>query len=229
MPTPTRTLPDGPRERLAALGPRALSCEELLALVLGSGVCGFSARQIARSLLAAYGSLRELGRATPSELARCPGVGPTHAARVSAALELGRRREVELRPPSERIRGAADIYARYATQLRDQPQESFHVLLLDSRGVIRAEREVTRGTLDGSLVHPREIFAPAVREAAASVVLVHNHPSGDPTPSEEDILITMRLVDAGRIVGIPVLDHVVIGEGSYVSFAEKGMLESSCR
>ncbi len=220
----TLTIRRGPRERLRELGPRALSDEELLAALLGSGSAGYPAGAIARTLLASYGSLREMGRASIDELASCPGIGRANAARLVAAFELGLRRELERSAPPEAIATAADVYARLGPRLRDAKQESFWILLLNAKNRLQAEREVSRGVLDGSLVHPREIFGPALREAAAAIVLAHNHPSGDPTPSEEDVAVTRRLVEAGRLLGIRIVDHVILGDGCWASLAERGLL-----
>jgi DNA repair protein RadC len=138
---------------------------------------------------------------------------------------MGRRAAGEGRPERERVRTAADVYQRMRLTLRDLPHEEFHVLLLNTQNEILRDLQVTRGTLDASLVHPREVFRPAIVEAAASVILVHNHPSGDPTPSAEDRAVTRQLRSAGELVGIEVLDHVVLGEGRYVSFVEAGLLQ----
>jgi DNA repair protein RadC len=155
-----------------------------------------------------------------------PGIGPAKATKVLAALELGRRAAEEARPERERIRSAADVYERMRLALRDLAHEEFHVLLLSTQNEVIRDLQVTRGTLDASLVHPREVFRPAISEAAASVILVHNHPSGDPSPSAEDRAVTRQLTAAGELVGIEVLDHVVVGEGRYVSFAEAGILRT---
>jgi DNA repair protein RadC len=151
-------------------------------------------------------------------------VGPAKAAKVLAALELGRRASAEARPERERVRSAVDVYERMRLAMRDLPHEEFHVLLLSTQNEILRDLQVTRGTLDASLVHPREVFRPAIAEAAASVILVHNHPSGDPSPSAEDRAVTRQLASAGELLGISVLDHVIVGEGRYVSFAEAGMM-----
>jgi DNA repair protein RadC len=160
-----------------------------------------------------------------AEICAVGGVGPAKATKVLAALELGRRAVEEQRPERERLRCAADVYQRMRLRMRDLRHEEFHVLLLSTQNEVLRDLQVTRGTLDASLVHPREVFRPAIAEAAASVILVHNHPSGDPTPSAEDRAVTRQLRSAGQTIGIEVLDHVVMGEGRYVSFAEGGMME----
>jgi DNA repair protein RadC len=211
-----------PRERLRSVGAANLSVGELLALVVGSGSGGHSAVRVAEGMLAAADrSLPRLAALDVARLEALPGVGVATAARVSAALELGRRAAAARSQLGDPIRGPADVFARMGARLRDQPQEEFHALLLNSRHRVVREVLVTRGLLDSSLIHPREVFRPAVIEGAASVILVHNHPSGDPTPSAEDRAVTRQLGEAGRAVGIPVLDHVVVGAGSYASLAEE--------
>jgi DNA repair protein RadC len=213
-----------PRERLHADGAGALAPRELLAILIGSGREGVSAVAIAGELLrSADGSLRRLAASTPGELAAVRGVGPAVAARVSAALELGRRLAREGPLERGRIRGPRDVYERCAPGLRDLPQEEFRVLMLNTQHAVVRELVITRGTLDTSVVHPREVFRSAITESAASLILVHNHPSGDPTPSVEDRAVTLQLAEAGRLLGIPVLDHVVVGDGRYVSFVEAGL------
>lgn len=214
-----------PRERLWTAGPGALSVRELLAILIGSGTQGRSAVSIAGELLGeSNGSLRRLAASTPGELVRIRGIGRAVAARLSAALELGRRLAREEPEERPRIRGPGDVYERCAPSLRDSAQEEFRVLLLNAQHAVLREILVTRGTLDASIVHPREVFKAAVIENAAAIILVHNHPSGDPFPSPEDRSITRQLAEAGRMMGIPVLDHIVIGDGRYVSFVEAGLM-----
>jgi DNA repair protein RadC len=214
-----------PRERLVGAGASALSTRELLAILVGSGTAGRTALEVAGDLVGgAAGSLRRLASASPHELERTAGVGPAVAARVAAALELGRRMAREGPEERGRVRGARDVYDRCAPGLRDLKREEFRVLLLNTQHAVTREMVVTVGTLDTSVVHPREVFRQAVLESAAAIILVHNHPSGDPTPSPEDRTVTAQLVSAGRMLGIPVLDHVVVGDGCYVSFVEAGLL-----
>ncbi|MGH7501435.1 MAG: RadC family protein [Longimicrobiales bacterium] len=217
--------PERPRERLRALGASALSARELLAILIGSGSSGSSAVEVAGEVLkGAGGSLRRLATASPAELARTAGVGPAVAARLSAALELGRRMARESALERERITGPNDVYARCAPSMRDLVQEEFRILMLDTRHAVTAELPITRGTLDASLVHAREVFRPAILESAAALILVHNHPSGDPTPSRLDIEVTNHLAGAGDLLGIPILDHIVIGHAGYISFVDAGLL-----
>lgn len=212
-----------PRERLARHGPDALSTRELLAILLGSGGAGRSALEVASELLERFGgSLRRLGREEPGALTAVPGVGPARAAAVAAALALGRRAAAESARTARRVRGPGDVHARLGPLLRDRRQEEFWVLYLDTQNRVLVERCLTVGILNSSLVHPREVFAPALAHAAASLLLAHNHPSGDPEPSPEDLRVTLQLVESGRLLGIPVRDHVVIGDGRYVSLRERG-------
>jgi len=216
---------DRPRERLWALGPAALTGQELLAILLGTGCTGRDALAVAGELLGRVdGSLRRLAGRPPAELARVPGVGRGKAARVPAALELGRRVGAEEEPAPERIRGPADVQRFYGARLRDLTVEEFHVLALGSQSQVLGDLLITRGILNSSLVHPREVFRAAIAEAAAGIIVVHNHPSGDPTPSADDRAVTRQLVDAGRLLDLPVYDHVILGGDRYVSFAEAGLL-----
>jgi DNA repair protein RadC len=216
---------DRPRERFWAVGPGALTPQELLAILLGTGTQGRDALAVAADLLArGDGSLRRLAARPWAELAQVAGVGRAKAARLAAAIELGRRIGVEAEPPPERIRGPADVQRFYASRLRDLAVEEFHVLALGSQSQILADLLITRGILNSSLVHPREVFRAAIAEAAAGIIVVHNHPSGDPTPSADDRAVTRQLVDAGRLLDVPVYDHVVVGGERYVSFAEAGLL-----
>jgi DNA repair protein RadC len=209
-----------PREKLCARGPGSLSDAELLALLLGSGTPGRSALRIGRAL----------ARRPPDELAAWPlarwlrvqGIGPARATAVLAAFELGRRAAAP-RGPAPAIRGPEDVLPL----VRDLPgarREHFVVLLLNARHELQCRETVSIGSLNASIVHPREVFLPAILHSAASVVLVHNHPSGDPEPSEEDLSITRRLVEVGELVGIGVLDHVIVASRGTVSFRSRQLL-----
>jgi len=215
---------DRPRERLLTGGPGALSLAELVALVLRTGAPGASSLDLAQALLQGFGSLDALVRAGDAELARLTGMGPAKIASLRAALELGARLCRTPLRPGARLAGPEQVVAHFGPRLRALRQEVFSVLLLDSRHRLIREVEVSRGSLNQSLVHPREVFAPAVREAAAAILVVHNHPSGDPRPSREDHEVTRRLARAGEVLGVPVLDHVVVATGGYTSFAESGWL-----
>jgi DNA repair protein RadC len=216
---------DLPRERLWVLGPGALTAAELLALILGTGRRGENALALASALLGnGSGSLRRLAARPPAELLRVPGVGPAKGARLLAALELGHRLGRELRPPSTRIREPQDVVRWVAPRLRDLAVEEFHVLALDTQSRVLRDIPITRGLLDSSLVHPREVFRAAIAEAAAGVILVHNHPSGDPTPSAEDRAVTRQLAAAGQVLDLPVYDHVIVAGDRFTSFAQAGLL-----
>jgi len=207
-----------PRERLRRVGSRSLSHAELLALVLGTGVGGESVLRLADRVLAATGGrLRPLASDTPADLERLPGIGRAGSARILAALELGRRAAEEGLPERPHIRGPSDVFRLMGPRLRDLPHEEFHALLLNTQHRVLTDVQVTRGILDASLIHPREVFRPAIVENAAAVILVHNHPSGDPSPSPEDRAVTRQMKDAGEVVGIRVLDHVVVGEEGWAT------------
>lgn len=227
MAVPVSVLPetDRPRERLWSLGPGALTTAELLAILLGTGGGGQDVLELARQLLeVSEGSLRRLARRPHAELLRSPGVGPTKAGRLIAALELGSRAAREQRPPVSRIREPEDVVRLFDNRLRDLQVEEFHLLALDSQSQVLREVLITRGLLNSSLVHPREVFRAAIAEAAAGIIVVHNHPSGDPTPSSEDRAATKQLVSAGRLLDIPLYDHVIIAGDRFVSLATAGLL-----
>ena len=227
MPLTIRELPrtDRPRERLMDLGAHALSTAELLALVVGSGGRGRSALSVGQDVLAAaHGSLRRLASRPVAELTSHSGVGCARAVVIHAAFELGRRLVAESRDEATPIRSPRDIVAIFSPRLEDLPVEEFHVAVLDAQHRLERDITITRGILNSSLVHPREVFRQAIAERAAAIILVHNHPSGDPAPSMDDRNITGQLVAAGRLLDIPVHDHVIIGRGRYTSFAEAGLL-----
>jgi DNA repair protein RadC len=220
---------DLPRERLAALGPESLSDAELLALLLRTGGAGRPARDVAQALVRRAGGLRALARSAPALLRDERGVGAAKAASLVAAFELARRLASGRLRPGDAIRSPADVHRHFYPRLRDAPHERFLVVLLDGRHRVIRPVLTSLGTLTASLVHPREVFGPALREPAAAVVLVHNHPSGDPTPSREDREITIRLAAAGDLLGIPVVDHVVVAEQGFVSLRETGALDPAAR
>jgi DNA repair protein RadC len=223
--TESETLHGRPRQRLQMYGAQALSDSELIALLLRTGGGGADAAEVSRDLLKEFGGLLGLSRFATSDLSSVCGVGPAKLATIRACLEIARRIGGQRLPLRKSIRNPSEIYAHFYSRLRNHPQENFLVLLLDGRQRVLREVVVSEGTLTASLVHPREVFREAVRESAASLVLIHNHPSGDPSPSAEDREVTERLSRAGEIVGIRVLDHVVIAEHGYFSFRESGDLE----
>ncbi len=216
---------DRPRERLWRLGPGALSSRELLAILLGTGSGKHDALATADLLLgAADSSLRRLAARPGAELLLTDGVGEAKAARLLAAFELAARLAREARPATPRISEPADVARLVGDRLRDLPVEEFHLLALDTRSRVLRDVLITRGLLDSSLVHPREVFRAAIAEAAAGIILVHNHPSGDPTPSPEDRAVTRQLVAAGQLLDLPVFDHVIIAGDRFTSFATAGLL-----
>jgi DNA repair protein RadC len=216
---------DRPRERLWTLGPAALTTTELIAILLGTGGAGRNATDLAAGLLdRAMGSLRALTARPPAELTRMPGIGAAKAGRLLAALELAGRLLQEQRPMLPRVREPGDVAALLGPRLRDLPVEEFHVLALDSQSRVIRDVLVTRGLLNSALVHPREVFRAAIAEAAAGIIVVHNHPSGDPTPSPEDRAATRQLVEAGRLLDLPVYDHVILAGDRFLSFVAAGLL-----
>jgi DNA repair protein RadC len=216
---------DRPRERLWALGAPALTSAELLAVLFGTGRGGRTALDIAAGLLElTEGSLRRLAQRPSAELLRLQGIGPTKAGRLMAAFELGVRLAREEKPPALRIREPEDVVRLFNGRLRDLQVEEFHLLALDSQSQVLREILITRGLLNSSLVHPREVFRAAIAEAAAGIIVVHNHPSGDPTPSAEDRAVTRQLAEAGRLLDLPLYDHVIIAGDRHLSFAATGLL-----
>lgn len=215
-----RATRDRPRERLEDKGAGALADAELIALVLRTGGRDQGAWDLARRILDGVGGLRALGGMAPAELRAIPGLGPAKLASLLAALELGRRWVAEPLVRGAILRGPLDVQRSIEPHLRGLCRESFHVLLLDGRHRLLSSEEISVGTLTASLVHPREVFRGAIRGAAAAILLVHNHPSGDPRPSAEDHAVTRRLQAAGELLGIRVVDHVIVAEGGYYSFRE---------
>ncbi len=213
-----------PRERLLRLGTESVSEAELLANLIGTGEKNRNALELARLLLQRFGGLAGLKHLTIPELCSVGGIGPAKASRILAALELGRRALSEPLGLDLRAMSSRDIYSHYYPRLRDLKKEVFLLLLFDGKNRLIRDVTISTGSLSLNIVHPREVFKPAVRESASAVILLHNHPSGDPTPSAEDRELTRRLVAAGRIMGIRVLDHVVIGDGNYFSFSDRGVI-----
>lgn len=215
---------DRPRERLLRLGVRALSGTELLAVLLGTGAHGASALEVASDLIRRFGSLRAVADAEPVVLSRVAGVGAAKASRMKAAAEFGRRVVSHSAEPMPTIRSPEDVARLVMDEMRTLDREYFREILLNSKNRVLSVETISVGTLNASIVHPREGLKPAIMKSAAAIILVHNHPTGVPTPSQEDIAITRRFVKAGEIVGIDVLDHVIIGNGQYQSLKELGVL-----
>jgi DNA repair protein RadC len=191
---------------------------------LRTGTGRISALELAREVLSGVRSLRSLGTRTPGELMRISGIGPAKAAELVAAFEIGRRVQAEPEEELPIIRSPEDVARCMVPLLRDRAHEVFYVLLLDAKNALRSRVEITKGTLNASLVHPREVFKVAIDHRAASIIVVHNHPSGNPDPSREDAEVTRQLAEAGRIVGIPLHDHIIVAGERFTSLAEKGML-----
>jgi len=218
-----------PRERVIARGAETLSDAELIGLIFRSGTRtragSVSAVQLGRTLLRTFGSLHDVSRRDLRELMRVVGIGPAKAVQLAAAFEIGRRVEVQ-QSAGDRIQvcGPADLAAVYIPRLRDLPREVFDIVLLNTANVITGDFRVSEGGLASSIVEPRAIFRKAVLEHAAAVICLHNHPSGNPEPSREDIRITRQLVEAGKLMGIPVHDHLIIAGNAYTSLAERNLM-----
>lgn len=214
-----------PREKMVLYGSQALTDSELLAILLKTGTRNRSAIEVADTILnhGAEG-LRNIADMSLEELQSFEGIGLAKACQIKAAVELGRRIAQSRIIDKGRVTAIGDVLDMFMEEMRYEKKELFKALLLDSKGGILSKETISVGDLSSSIVHPRETFKSAVRRSAASVLFVHNHPSGDPTPSKEDIIVTRRLVEAGDILGITVLDHVVIGDGTYVSLKEKEII-----
>ena len=218
---------DRPRERLLAYGPGILSNAELLAILLRSGSKEKSAMQLAQELLSRHrdSGVSALATMNVDELIEYKGIGSAKAALLMAAVELGRRLEINAASQKPVVHCPADA-ANYAMpRLRYEQREHFAIILLNIKNHILSMPIISIGSLTASVVHPREVFKAAVQNSAAAIILVHNHPSGDPAPSQEDINITRQLIQAGKLMDIPVLDHIVLGDNKYISLKEEGMIQ----
>ena len=229
-PLKIREMPAGdrPRERLAARGASALSDAELIAILLSTGVPGANAVEVARQLIKKYGSLDELSRCSVKELAGIKGIGPAKGAQLAAAFGLGQRLAQEKRP-AKKIDTPESIYELLGPEMRALNKEALRVVLLDTRYNYKRIEEISLGSINESIAHPRDVFRPALIYSAYAVIVVHNHPSGDPSPSQADHSLTRRLREAAELLQIKLLDHVIIGapaEGRlpYFSFREMGVL-----
>ena len=212
-----------PRERLVKFGEQALSAQELLQVILGRGIAGESVVVTAQKLLAQFGSLQKLAEASIDELSSVKGIGLAKATQIKAVFEIGRRLSTQTPPyKSKELIDPEKVSRLVKSKLKDYHKEHFYIIALNARNW--SISEVSKGTLNANLVHPREVFGEAIKSNAASVIVAHNHPSGDPEPSEDDLTITKRLIEAGKILGIKVLNHVIITKDNYFSFKEKGLI-----
>jgi len=213
-----------PRERLQKLGAEALSAQEILTLILGRGIAGESVMVTAQRLLSQFGHLKGIAGASIEELSQIKGIGIAKASQLKAAFELANRLEVYSETGKKTlVKTPEDVAALVAGRLKGKKREHFLAILLDTRNQLIKVSEISVGSLDTSIVHPREVFKEAISASAASVIFVHNHPSGDPQASEDDIELTKRLSTAGEIIGIDVLDHIIIGDKNYLSLKRVGM------
>ena len=222
-----RDLPkaERPRERLIKLGPEALSAQELLALIIARGIPGKSVINIAQELLSKFGNIKSVGETTIEQLCQIRGIGPAKAVQILACFEIGKRGELEIEQKKYDIKNPQAIVKAIRASIKNKAKEHFKLIILDSRNKIIDITNVSVGTLNANLAHPREIFKDAITHNASSVILCHNHPSGDPEPSEDDQKITKQLLEAGKILGIEVLDHIIIGQESFTSLKDKKLLD----
>lgn len=218
-----------PRERLEKFGPEALSAQELLALILGRGVKDEPVMMAAQKILSRFGSLEALQEASLEDLKEIKGLGIAKAAQIKSCLEIARRINNSdttnySQYRTKRIISAKDVYKLVKSKLSDYNKEHFFVISLDSRNNVLGIDEVSVGTLNANLVHPRETFEAAIRRHAAQIIIAHNHPSGDPEPSKEDLEITNKLVESGKALDIDIIDHIIIGQNKYASLKEQKLL-----
>jgi DNA repair protein RadC len=213
-----------PRERLLQHGPQPLTEAELLGILLGKGTRKKTAIDLARELVDQYESLQKLFSRSPSELMKVKGIGSAKAATLSAAFELARRIQSQKSGDKVSFKRSLEVFEHYLPLMRDLRKEVFKVLLLNRANRLIKEVTISEGTLEASIVHPRDVFREALLEPAAGIILIHNHPSGNPSPSEEDLRITKQLVEAGRLLGVKVYDHIILAGESYRSFADEGLI-----
>lgn len=213
-----------PRERLLREGAQSLTDPELLAILLRTGTATSTALELAAVVLTHFNGLRGLVQASVEELSEIKGVGPAKAAQIKAALELGKR--VATNAPEQRvvIKTPEDAAGLVMEEMRHLDREHFRALLLNAKNQVIGQEVISIGTLNSSTVHPRELFKNAIKRSAAAIILIHNHPSGDPSPSREDIEVTRRLIEVGHLIGIEVLDHLIIGDNKFNSFRARGLM-----
>ncbi|MEO0083668.1 MAG: DNA repair protein RadC [candidate division WOR-3 bacterium] len=214
-----------PRERLKKFGAEALSAQELLAIIIGRGSPKQSVMKIAQELLTTFGSIKAISNATIEQLDAVTGIGPAKAMQIKACFELAKRKNLEPENNQDAyIETPKDVVNIISKELADKTKEHFKIIMLNTRNKVIGVSGISIGTLNASLVHPREVFKAAIDHCSASIILVHNHPSGDPEPSDDDLIMTKRLVDSGKLVGIEVIDHIIIGKNGYYSFKDKKLL-----
>lgn len=213
---------DRPRERLYNVGPRELSLHELIAVAIGGGTRGAGAHVLSLRVLQEFGDLVSLGRAGVDDLCRVSGIGFARACQLVAAFELGKRFARESRSNGRSVKTPEDVARLFMDEMRHYDKEHFKAAYLNTKNQVLKVETVSIGSLNASIVHPREILKPAISASAASIILVHNHPTGDPTPSKEDIEFTKRFAKCGELIGIELLDHVIIGAGNFKSLKEAG-------
>ncbi|RXA21728.1 JAB domain-containing protein [Methanosarcina sp. MSH10X1] len=212
-----------PRERLIRNGPESLSNAELLGIILRTGSREENVVNLCSRILSEY-NIRQLSLANITKLTQVHGIGKAKAAQIAAVFELARRLETFVEEPKRKICSPKDVYVLMYPKMREQKKEKFITLCLDTKNQVLKEEVVSIGSLNASIVHPREVFKSALLESSASVIMVHNHPSGDPSPSREDIMVTEKMVEGGKLLGIDVLDHIIIGDGRYVSLKDEGFV-----
>lgn len=220
-------LSERPRERLEQLGGDYLSCVELIAILIGSGTKSKSAIVLAQELLASFKDLKSLSEATISELLEIKGIGKAKAIQLKSAFALASRMAVSFEPIKYHADCSKEVYSLIKEPMQKETSEVLMILMRNTKGYLYHKEIIAKGTLSQVLIHPREVFYPAIRHKAAGIIIAHNHPSGDATPSSEDISLTKNLHEASKIMGIELLDHLIIGKNSYVSLFEAGLFRKS--
>lgn len=213
-----------PRERLLRRGSESVSTAELIAILLGSGLKGKSVIALANELVSSFGCLRKLSEATVEELCQVKGIGQAKAIQLKACFTLGTRLSQQKQCAKYRIDNPVHAYNLVKEEMEREKREVFAIIMIDVKGYVINHEIISIGTLSNALIHPREVFYPAIRHKAMSIVLAHNHPSGDPTPSPQDLEITATLIEVGKLIGIHVNDHIIIGDSTYVSLRQKGLV-----
>lgn len=215
---------DRPRERLLKFGPEALSNAELLAIIIRTGTKSENALSMSNRLIGTNGGLQFLSTCTTQELSEIKGIGSAKAAQIKAAVELGKRLRNYRADRQMKVNSPEDAAELVMEDMRYFKKEHLKVIFLNTKNIVIDVKDLSIGSLNSSIVHPREIFSEAIRKSSASIIICHNHPSGDPAPSQEDINITKRLLEVGKIIGIDLIDHIIIGDGNFVSLKEKGII-----